>query len=147
MAVAIEYENQRMMREFAERVLDISLRSDAQFIGARAHEGGELQIVFGFDTFSPTNCFMHIAAPHGFAPIRKEYRYVLKWVFDYPFNQLGLKRISSLVSAHNAASNLLTGKRGGVLEGTMRQAGENGEDMLLYGMLREECSWLSPKPF
>lgn len=138
----LEYDAQTSMRLFAQHVLDIRLREDAMFIGARC--GGEFQIVFGFDTFSPTNCFMHIAAPHGFHPIRHNYRYILRWVFDYPFNQVGLRRISSLVSRDNGASNLLTEKRGGTLEGVMRAAGEKGEDMLLYGMLREECSWLSP---
>lgn len=145
-AQTLVYDNQEGMRAYAERVLAIQLREDAKFIGLADTKTGEFQIVFGFDTFSPTNCFMHIAAEHGLGVMRRNYAYILRWVFDYPFNQCGLRRISSLVSENNKASWLLTSKRGGSFEGVLRKAGENGEDMYLFGMLREECTWLSPKP-
>ena len=141
----LKYNDQSGMREYAERVIGVTLRNDAAFIGVGDDDG--YSAVFGFDTFSPSNCYMHIAAEHGLLPLGRDYPYILRWVFDYPFNQCGLRRVSSLVTASNKVSYALTSKRGGQLEGIMRGAGENGEDMYLFGMLREECRWLSPKPF
>jgi len=67
--------------------------------------------------------------------------------FSYPFTQLGCSRVTAIVDKKNRrARKFLAGKDGGhgigfKLEGVLRQASPNGEDMMIYGLTRDECKW------
>lgn len=63
--------------------------------------------------------------------------------FDYPFNQVGLRRVSALARASNLRSIRLAQHLGFTLEGRLRRAA-GSEDILLFGLLREECRWTAP---
>lgn len=65
-------------------------------------------------------------------------REALRAVFRYPFRQLGCRRVTALIAAHNAASRRITEKLGFRQEGVLRAA-VPGDDLIVYGMLREEC--------
>ncbi len=62
--------------------------------------------------------------------------------FGYPFQELGVRRVTGLVARKNRVARRLNEKLGFVQEGCMRHAMENGDHMILYGMLREDCRWL-----
>jgi RimJ/RimL family protein N-acetyltransferase len=63
-------------------------------------------------------------------------------VFRYLFGQLGLRRATALVDEANAASCSLVQRLGFKPEGVLRKRGAAGCDVIVWGMLREECSWL-----
>lgn len=113
-------------------------REDAVAIGCEVE--GRLVGVVVFDTHSPTTCFMHIAAGER-RWLSKEF---IVAVMAYPFLQVGYPRISCMVSETNALSLRLTRLFGWKEEGRMRQAGIDGEDVLIFGMLRNECRFLPP---
>jgi RimJ/RimL family protein N-acetyltransferase len=73
-------------------------------------------------------------------------REVLWTAFAYPFLQLGCRRVTARVNVGNARARRLVEGAGFVLEGLLRRAGHDGGDVLVYGMLREECRWLVNKP-
>lgn len=62
--------------------------------------------------------------------------------FAYPFQDLGVRRITALVPKKNRKSRNLSEKIGFVQEGCLRHALMNGDSYIIYGMLREECRWL-----
>lgn len=111
-------------------------RSDATAIG---HEiDGVLVGVLVYDTFGAGDCLWHVAS-NTKRWITREF--ILRGV-AYPFLQIGQKRITAMVSARNAPSLKLTRGFGFSEEGRLRRAGIFGEDMIVFGMLREECRWL-----
>lgn len=64
-------------------------------------------------------------------------------VFDYPFNQCGLARVTGLVPASNTKTlEFDINKVGFKVEGYVRKALPNGENVVILGMLKEECRWL-----
>lgn len=132
------YDDKERLVAWAESRLDrIRFRSDAVAIG---HERrGELAGVVVFDTFSPTSCCIGVASDGSGTWVTRGF---LIRVFAFPFQQCGFNRISALVSERNAASLAFTrnAKFGWRQEGLLREAGPDGEDMLLFGMLRRECN-------
>jgi RimJ/RimL family protein N-acetyltransferase len=73
-------------------------------------------------------------------------REVFWTAFAYPFLQLGCRRVTARVNVSNLRARRLVEGAGFVLEGLMRRAGRDGGDMLVYGMLREECRWVMARP-
>jgi RimJ/RimL family protein N-acetyltransferase len=69
-------------------------------------------------------------------------RHFLGECFRYPFEQLGCLRVTGLVPAKNTDAQRFDEHLGFVYEGRIRQILPNGDDLLIYGMLREECRWL-----
>ena len=90
-----------------------------------------------FDCFYGSDCEVSIAI----ADKRCMQRRFIRQGFDYPFVQLGLKRISATVAQSNQRSLELMFRLGFKLEGRKRQAREDGDE-LLFGMLRQECRWI-----
>lgn len=71
-------------------------------------------------------------------------RRILYHLFNYPFNQLGVARITGLVDSSNKSARDFDERLGFVHEGTLRKAHPN-DDAEIYGMLREECRWINGK--
>jgi RimJ/RimL family protein N-acetyltransferase len=65
----------------------------------------------------------------------------IRSVFNAPFNQMGCTRITCLTPKRNKKSRNLLTKLGFVPEGNLRRA-LSGRDLLIYGMLKEECKWI-----
>ena len=70
-------------------------------------------------------------------------RTFLRAAFAYPFKQLGCTRVSGLVRVDNADAQRFDEHLGFVREGLIRRGDDDGTDLILYGMLREECRWLN----
>lgn len=62
--------------------------------------------------------------------------------FEYPFYQLRLNRVSANVLEDNVKCRRLVEGVGFKYEGTKRNA-LMGKDVILYGMLKSECFWLT----
>lgn len=104
-------------------------------------EDGELIAGFVFNHFNYPDVAIHVAAKEGKRWLTREY---LKAVFGYVFTQLQCERCTGSIASNNEAAKRFAVRLGGTLEGTLRRANPNGSDVLLYGMLKEECRWISP---
>ena len=65
----------------------------------------------------------------------------LRFMFFYPFVQLGVKRITACVEQTNLVSQQFVTKLGFSFESRMERAGRTG-DLLVYRMFPEDCRYL-----
>lgn len=65
----------------------------------------------------------------------------LRVIFAYPFNQLGVNRVTALIRKTNRKSRSLVERLGFRLEGTLKQYFKNGEAAMVYGLLKDENRW------
>jgi hypothetical protein len=63
--------------------------------------------------------------------------------FRYPFEQLGCRRVTGLVPGKNKAAQSFDEHLGFTQEGCARKILPDGDDLIIYGMLREECRFLN----
>lgn len=89
-----------------------------------------------YEDFNGANVICHIRGDSGWAS-----RGYLGVIFDYPFRQLGVKRITVPVCSTNTACRKLVEHMGFTLESTLAEATPLG-DMLLYRMFASECKYL-----
>lgn len=66
----------------------------------------------------------------------------LRAVFEYPFVQLGLDRVSTACSAERPEVINFNEKLGFIREGYHRRAFPLGGDSVSFSMLKEECKWI-----
>ncbi len=97
---------------------------------------GDLLAVVVYNLWSGADIAMHVAAMPG---RRWMTRGFLRAVFRYPFVQLGCRRVTGYVPASNADALRFDAHLGFRHEGVMREALDNGEDVILYGLLREDA--------
>jgi len=92
-----------------------------------------------YEDYTKANVVCHIAGDDGWAT-----KGFLGLIFDYPFNQLGVKRITAPVHSDNVKSILLMHRLGFTLEATLAQAIPDG-DLLIYRMFKSECRFLGDR--
>lgn len=92
-----------------------------------------------YEDWNGANVICHIRGEPGWAS-----RQYLGVIFDYPFRQLKVRRITVPVCSTNAACRKLVEHMGFTLESTLAQATPDG-DMLLYRMFESECKYLGGK--
>jgi RimJ/RimL family protein N-acetyltransferase len=100
---------------------------------------GELVAGVLYEDWNGTNVVCHIAGDGNWAS-----RLFLGVIFDYPFNQLNVKRLTVPVSSVNAKSINLVTRMGFELECTLEQATPDG-DLHLFRMWRDDCKFLRGK--
>ena len=69
---------------------------------------------------------------------------ILKMIFEYPFIQLGVKRITATIPVSYHKAHRLVTRLGFQKEGRMRH-GFDQEDAVIYGLLKEECHYLEER--
>ena len=104
-----------------------------------ADKSGSLIAGCVYQNYTKTDIHMHAAALPGKRWLSKAY---LGECFRYPFEQLGCQRVTGLVPGRNEAAQGFDEHLGFVLEGRVRKILPDGDDLIIYGMLREECRWL-----
>ena len=72
-------------------------------------------------------------------------RAFIRAAFAYPFKQLKCTRVSGLVRIDNEAALEFDTRLGFRQEGIIRRGDDDGTDLVLMGMLREECKWIKEK--
>lgn len=85
------------------------------------------------------NISMHVASDGSRRWLAREF---LHCVFRYPFNQLRVKRITLFIDEANLDSLRFAHHLGFQIEGVLRRALPNNHNLVVAGMLREECRWL-----
>jgi RimJ/RimL family protein N-acetyltransferase len=111
-------------------------------IGIGLEEDGELIAGVIFNLYTGAGISMHVAAVPGKRWMTREY---LWRCFAYPFLQLKCNRITGLVRVDNIEAQKFDEHLGFKREGVLRRACTDGTDMIVYGMLREECRFLEIK--
>lgn len=101
--------------------------------------GGEIVAGVVFNDFNGPNVCGHIAAVPGCRWLTRKFLAVM---FDYPFRQLGVRRITAMVGEGNADSRRWLEHVGFSCEARLAGAHPTG-DLLIYRILREECKWLT----
>ncbi len=126
-----------LLRWLTQRIGVRALVSDAKAIGL-ANDDGEIVVVVGYDRFSDGDVCAHIAYDRDKGVIPPAF-----WsaVYAYPFLQLDLVRVTSLIRSDNVPAVAFCLRQGFTLEGRIRK-GDVDCDMLVLGMLREECQFL-----
>ena len=95
---------------------------------------------------------MNVDRQHGNAEIamaastpRWASRSTIRKLLEYPFCQLGLRRVTTIIAASNATALKMNRQMGFKQEGIMR-FGMGDEDAIIMGLLREEAEkWLQPR--
>jgi RimJ/RimL family protein N-acetyltransferase len=89
-----------------------------------------------YEDWNGANVLCHIRAEGTLAN-----RHFLGVIFDYPFNQLGVRRITVPIASDNAPCIRMVTNMGFRLEATLKHAAPNG-DLLLYRLFRDECKFI-----
>jgi RimJ/RimL family protein N-acetyltransferase len=100
---------------------------------------GELVAGVVYDKYSGTDVSMHVAAVPG---SRWMTRGFLASAFQYPFWQLGCKRVSATVESTNEAALKLNRHLGFQYEAVLRDAVPGG-DVILMVLWKERCAFLN----
>lgn len=117
---------------WAQSKLGVSFNAGAFTIAKITDE--KVVCVVVYSNWHATGCEMAIAsttpkwATPGF----------IRACMDYPYNQLGLKRVSMVTSASNMPCRKLCRYLGAKIEGRLRKWYADGSDAVVYGLFREE---------
>lgn len=95
-----------------------------------------------YQDYNGANVSAHIAG-EGKSWLNKKF---LSIIFDYPFNQLKVNRITGYVVSTNKAAQNLDEKLGFKREAILRDAHPDG-DLIIYAMHKDECRWLKDLPY
>lgn len=98
---------------------------------------GVLVAAIMYDGFTGSSIAMHSRVDDR----KKISREWLRQIFDYPFNQLHVRRVSAIVSAANQKAVLINQKLGWILETTLADYFPEA-DGIVFIMRRENCRWL-----
>jgi len=109
----------------AERVKQLASWGDFYAMGAELN--GDLVSGVVFNNVGASNATCHIAV----SKPTKTLSELLDHAFVYAFEQLKLKRLTVFVESTNEKSLKITSSIGFVDEGVMRQAGDEGQDVVI----------------
>lgn len=99
---------------------------------------GELVAGVAYAEWNGPNVVCHIASDGSKRWATREYLWT---IFDYPFRQVGAKRITVCVGEGNSASRRFVKHLGFTHEATLEGAHPSG-DLLVYRLWRRECRYL-----
>lgn len=97
---------------------------------------GELVAGVLYEDWNGVNVVCHIAGVGNWAT-----RHYLAVIFDYPFKQLNVNRITVPVSSKNDRCIALVKRMGFTMEARLSRATPEG-DLLLFAMFKDECRFL-----
>jgi RimJ/RimL family protein N-acetyltransferase len=133
------HESERVMRFVAEHV---GAETFKDYAAIGLEKDGELIAGVLFDNKSGANIHMHVASNgtrHWMTPA------YMAACFRYAFVQEKCARITGLVRADNTDAQRFDEHLGFRREGQLRAACADGTDLIIYGMLKDECRYISGK--
>ena len=120
---------------WAKKVMGIqSLSGDVTTVSL-VDDKGDFLAVTAFSSYTGNNMDMHIAARPKSRWLSRSY---FNAAFELPFLVLEVPRVTGLIRASNLDAQRFGSRLGFLYEGRMRKAFSDGEDLVLYGLLREE---------
>jgi RimJ/RimL family protein N-acetyltransferase len=132
----------KLIAEWVSRKIPIFEFGSTPYTAIGLADGKSGVILAGvvYQNYTKIDIEMHVAAVEGARWMNRRF---LGEVFRYPFEQLGVHRITGLVPANNARAAAFDEHIGFQLEGRVRERLPGGEDVLIYGMIRDECRFLN----
>lgn len=121
---------------FCRQYFDLGPCVDSK--GICLKRNGETIAAVVFDNWNGSNVFMHCAAVPGKKWLN---RHFLHEAFKHPFVTLGCKRITLWIEKTNVASRIFASHLGFTHEATLDRAAQNGGDVVLYRLFREDCRY------
>jgi RimJ/RimL family protein N-acetyltransferase len=107
--------------------------------GIGMERDGRIIAGVAYAEWNGVNVVCHIASDGSRRWMTKRYLWT---IFDYPFNQLKVGRITVCVGEGNAASRGLVEHMGFTEEARLKDAHPTG-DLLIYSMRKPHCRWLT----
>jgi RimJ/RimL family protein N-acetyltransferase len=98
-----------------------------------------LRLVVGFTAFIGKTCQIHVAMTEGFHFTPKA---MLEVVFDVAFNKLGIEKLLGVVNSKNEKAMNYDFRLGFKEEYRMPGMHDDGGDIVLLSMTREQCRYL-----
>lgn len=108
-------------------------------VGIGWQKDGEIVAGVAYANWNGVNVECHIASDGSKRWATREYLWT---IFDYPFRQLKVNRITVCVGEGNTASRRFVEKLGFTHEATLDSAHPSG-DLLIYRMWSDNCRWIS----
>lgn len=105
-------------------------------IGWQKH--GKIVAGVAYANWNGKNVETHIASDGSRNWLTRQYLYT---ILDYPYNQLGAKRITACIGEGNKASRKFVEHLGFSLEARLEKAHPTG-DLLIYRMFANECKYV-----
>jgi RimJ/RimL family protein N-acetyltransferase len=105
---------------------------------SRIKQDGSPAAVVVYTRFSPHNCEMSVATDGKREWASREF---LRLVYSYPFQQIGLTRVTVVIEEDNARSLNMCRKLGHVQEGILKHWFGTKSGVLMR-MCADECKWL-----
>lgn len=122
---------------WAQDVIGCTFFPDACAIGWG--DGNEIRAAVVYDRWTQADAHIHLASNGtGHFGSRK----FLAAAYHFPFVITGRRRLTGLVPASNSRALRLNLHMGFQHEGRLRHAGDDGEDIIILGMLREDCRFI-----
>lgn len=110
--------------------------------GLGLERDGELVAGVVYEGFNGKNVWMHVAAEPGAKWMTREY---LRYCFHYPFNEMGVQRVTGYVEASNTLARKFDEHLGFRQEAVLKGAATDGGDVILYVMWKDECRYVDPQ--
>jgi len=107
-------------------------------VGIGWQKNGELVAGVAYANWNGVNVECHIASDGSRKWLTRQYLWT---IFDYPFNQMGAKRITTCVGEGNLDSTRFTQHLGFTIEARLKGAHPTG-DLLIFRLLRHDCRWI-----
>lgn len=126
---------------WAQDQLGVIFFDDARAIGWG--NGETIRAVAVYERWSGNDCCVHLVSDRRPGWMS---RHFLAAGFKFPFVQGRVRRITGLVPASNVDALRLNTHMGYRVEGRLRCGADDGGDLIVMGMLREECRFL-PREF
>lgn len=108
-------------------------------IGIGWEKNGEIVAGVAYADWNGVNIVAHIASDGSKRWMTRQYLWT---IFDYPFVQAGVNRVTVLIGEDNKASRNLAEHLGFELETTLKGAHPSG-DLLVYVLWKQNCRWLN----
>ncbi|CAM8655133.1 GNAT family N-acetyltransferase [Sphingobium cupriresistens] len=129
-----------MLISWAEQQLGVRFFEDARAIGWGNDTA--IRAVAIYERWSGNDCCVHLVSDGQPGWLARPF---LAAGFHYPFVTAGLRRITGLVPANNDRAIRLNQHFGYREEGCLRHGVSDGVDLIIMGMLREECRFIPRK--
>lgn len=126
------------MAGFMLEAAGVNPTMDARYIGWVSEK--KLKMVVGFNNFLGRTCQMHVAMADGFGYTP---RVMLAKCFDYAFNRANCLTVLGVVSSANERAVRYDTHLGFKELLRLPQHHEDGADMILLGMTRDTCRYLT----
>lgn len=107
--------------------------------GLGLERDGELVAGVLYEGFNGQNVWMHVAAEPSKRWMTRDY---LHYCFHYPFNEMKVARVSGYVNASNVQARRFDEHLGFKPEAVLKGAAQDGGDVIIYCMWREDCRFL-----